>query len=959
MATLWREQQEQVYLHPQQHQTLHPGIMAEQTHHHHHRSTAITNITTMDLPVPSNPRASRNMAEKQRRDNLNTNISAMATLVPTVAESPRKMDKISILRLAAAFLRMRYTVGRGTVDFLPRELGELDLEKYIVDNLIESGGFFIVITTTGKIVYVSRQVQEHLGHTQADLLGHSLYTFIHPKDHEELTKNLTPDEMQGLVSSSTPHITDGVNDNSNSSEDSTTPKNDRKQFREQRRGFELRMLHHTASRREHTRYEWFEISGMLRLADACKNSDSNPNRTKHREITSTSNDIVFVGVARLLMRRPITKISIIDANKDEYITRHLVDGRIIYCDHRISVVAGYLSEEVSGMSAFGFMHMDDRIWAMVALRQMYDRAETCGSSCYRLTSKTGESIYLRTHGYLEVDKDSQIAVSFVCINTLVSEEEGVKLMNQMKKRFSATISETMRAMIQNGDDASIDLGSDSQHSRSSVEDPSQLEDAITYLVSDLSSPLPEDRLTASPMPNEQYVKAAMISQHLPPAAAQARKLGIKKINHYLMVQGKGSRNQKQESKANNNKQDSKERQDKSKSPEEKITLREVTKQHNLHDNSQDNQSSPQMNSIITTNESTAETYISTQRDSGMSHLEASQNVNILSPTAAAVKVSTNVSNSHNLCKIKVERNMDTSTVDSYISTQRDSGMSHFENPKNVSSSHNLCKIKVEHNIDAYTHQQKPVMDYVENNVDNNITSDSKNLPLKRIYSDEDTNTSCSKKRHSNVPYASSDSSDDQQNVSCKSFIDQEFSEHSSDFNQYNNINPQSINVAESPNSILNDVVIDYEQQVDSSVPFISPHLDDEFNRLQDLKDDPLLNPGLGANPDIIMKIIDDLRYVPILENPFNETQVQQLPDNNIINKEIKRKHLQLMNSIALQESELNNIERDLKNPVLRAKRESLTPQMGSIQAEHNKQKQILETLQQDHMQINIKHNIGV
>lgn len=37
------------------------------------------------------------------------------------------------------------------------------------------------------------------------------------------------------------------------------------------------------------------------------------------------------------------------------------------------------------------------------------------------------------------------------------EEEGVKLMNQMKKRFSATISETMRAMIQNGDDASIDL----------------------------------------------------------------------------------------------------------------------------------------------------------------------------------------------------------------------------------------------------------------------------------------------------------------------------------------------------------------------------------------------------------------------------------------------------------------------------------------------------------------------
>lgn len=49
------------------------------------------------------------MAEKQRRDNHNTNITAMGKLVPAVAESPRKMDKISILRLAVAFLRSHYS----------------------------------------------------------------------------------------------------------------------------------------------------------------------------------------------------------------------------------------------------------------------------------------------------------------------------------------------------------------------------------------------------------------------------------------------------------------------------------------------------------------------------------------------------------------------------------------------------------------------------------------------------------------------------------------------------------------------------------------------------------------------------------------------------------------------------------------------------------------------------------
>ncbi|OAD53507.1 hypothetical protein WN48_09809, partial [Eufriesea mexicana] len=105
----------------------------------------------------------------------------------------------------------------------------------------------------------------------------------------------------------------------------------------------------------------------------------------------------------------------------------------------------------------------------------------------------------------------------------------------------------------------------------------------------------------------------------------------------------------------------------------------------------------------------------------------------------------------------------------------------------------------------------------------------------------------------------------------------------------------------------------------------------------------------------IMKIFDDLRHVPIFENTFDETTVQQLANNNAINNEIRRKHLQLMNSMALQESQLNVLARDLKNPALQAKRGSLTP----LQAEHNMQKQMLETLQQDHMQINIKHNIGV
>lgn len=60
---------------------------------------------------------------------------------------------------------------------------------------------------------------------------------------------------------------------------------------------------------------------------------------------------------------------LIEASKDEYVTRHLVDGRILNCDQRISFIAGYMIEEVSGLSAFNFMHREDVRWVMVALRQ--------------------------------------------------------------------------------------------------------------------------------------------------------------------------------------------------------------------------------------------------------------------------------------------------------------------------------------------------------------------------------------------------------------------------------------------------------------------------------------------------------------------------------------------------------------------------------------------------------------
>lgn len=81
------------------------------------------------------------------------------------------------------------------------------------------------------------------------------------------------------------------------------------------------------------------------------------------------NDIVLVAVGRLHREREVSSLCLLEAKKEEYVTRHEPSGKMIYIDHRIAIVAGYLSEEVLGLSAFNFMHKDDVTWVMIALKQ--------------------------------------------------------------------------------------------------------------------------------------------------------------------------------------------------------------------------------------------------------------------------------------------------------------------------------------------------------------------------------------------------------------------------------------------------------------------------------------------------------------------------------------------------------------------------------------------------------------
>lgn len=77
---------------------------------------------------------------------------------------------------------------------------------------------------------------------------------------------------------------------------------------------------------------------------------------------------MLIATARII-RLPKVINSVTVANAMEYKTRHLIDGSILDCDQRIGLVAGYMTDEVQGLSPFTFMHQDDMGWVIIALRQ--------------------------------------------------------------------------------------------------------------------------------------------------------------------------------------------------------------------------------------------------------------------------------------------------------------------------------------------------------------------------------------------------------------------------------------------------------------------------------------------------------------------------------------------------------------------------------------------------------------
>ncbi|NXX21765.1 AHR protein, partial [Podargus strigoides] len=128
---------------------------------------------------------------KRHRERLNRELERLAALLPFPREVVAGLDKLSVLRLSAGYLRARSILSAerdGDCSSSPAPGSAAVPEGELL--LQALNGFVLVVTSEGLIFYSSHTIQDYLGFHQTDVMYQSVFELIHTEDQQEFRRNL-------------------------------------------------------------------------------------------------------------------------------------------------------------------------------------------------------------------------------------------------------------------------------------------------------------------------------------------------------------------------------------------------------------------------------------------------------------------------------------------------------------------------------------------------------------------------------------------------------------------------------------------------------------------------------------------------------------------------------------------------------------------------------------------------
>ncbi|XP_069844645.1 neuronal PAS domain-containing protein 2 [Dipodomys merriami] len=364
-------------------------------------------------------RASRNKSEKKRRDQFNVLIKELSSMLPG---NTRKMDKTTVLEKVIGFLQKHNEVSAQTEicdiqqDWKPSFLSNEEFTQLMLEAL---DGFIIAVTTDGSIIYVSDSITPLLGHLPSDVMDQNLLNFLPEQEHSEVYKMLSSPML--MTDSPSPELLKSDNDLE----------------------FYCHLLRGSLNPKEFPTYEYIKFVGNFRSynnvpSPSCNGFDNTLSRPCRVPL---GKEICFIATVRLATPQFLKEMCIVDEPLEEFTSRHSLEWKFLFLDHRAPPIIGYLPFEVLGTSGYDYYHIDD-LELLARCHQHLMQFGKGKSCCYRFLTKGQQWIWLQTHYYITYHQWNSKPEFIVCTHSVVSYAD-VRVERRQELALEDPPSETM------------------------------------------------------------------------------------------------------------------------------------------------------------------------------------------------------------------------------------------------------------------------------------------------------------------------------------------------------------------------------------------------------------------------------------------------------------------------------------------------------------------------------------
>ncbi|KAJ6637000.1 Protein single-minded, partial [Pseudolycoriella hygida] len=357
-------------------------------------------------------------AARTRREKENTEFYELGKLLPLPNAITSQLDKASVIRLTTSYLKMRQVFPDGLGDawgtqYSPsttRESGIKELGSHLLQTL---DGFIFVVAPDGKIMYISETASVHLGLSQVELTGNSIYEYIHPNDQDEMTSVLS---LQQNVYSSNEQdclLTNDVlkyNLNSNYNVPAQSLPNI-----EIERTFFLRMKCVLAKRNAgltSAGYKVIHCSGYL--------------KTRLFQMDSSFGDghscIQNLGLVAVGHSLPPSAITEIKLHQNMFMFRASMDLKLVFLDARVLQLTGYEPHDLIDKTLYQYIHAADILHMRYSHQILVYKGQVT-TKYFRFLTKGGGWAWIQSYATVVHNTRASRPHCIVSVNYVLSDQE--------------------------------------------------------------------------------------------------------------------------------------------------------------------------------------------------------------------------------------------------------------------------------------------------------------------------------------------------------------------------------------------------------------------------------------------------------------------------------------------------------------------------------------------------------